>query len=97
MNAPAYRDQDTGLMKGKQSPANTSSWAFSNSTEVLCSPSEHGFCSEDKAMLVQHADGPRYVVIGSRVADEQLAKLAERVDTSIHDLLAYRNSRAGSN
>lgn len=91
INAQDYRVQDAGL-------TNTAlAWAFSDRAEVLCTPSEHGFCPEDRAMIVQYEHSPIYIVIGSRVTDGQLAKLAERVDTSLLDLISYRDSRARNN
>lgn len=88
LNAQDNRIQGAGLTD------NARAWAFGDRTEVLCTPSEHGFCPEDRAMIVQYENSPVFVVIGSRVTDGQLAKLAERVDTSLFDLIAYRNSRA---
>lgn len=93
MYSTAFRDQDTGLMKGDQSVAIPLTGSFTDRTEVLCSPSEHGFCQEDKAMIVQYGHGPEYVVIGSRVTDEQLAALAKRVKTDLMDLKAFRDAK----
>ncbi|MGV0954257.1 MAG: hypothetical protein ACOYBR_08090 [Fluviibacter sp.] len=93
MYSTAFRDQDTGLMKGDQSAAIPLAGAFTDQSEVLCSPSEYGFCPEDKAMIAQYEQGPSYIVIGSRVTDEQLMKLSQRVNTDLADLMAYRDTK----
>jgi len=93
LNSIAFRDQDTGLMKGNQSAAMPLTGTFTDRTEMLCSPSEHGFCPVDNAMIVQYEQGPINVVIGSRVTDEQLMKLAKRVNTCLADLKAFRDAK----
>jgi hypothetical protein len=94
MYSTAFRDQDTGLMKGDQTAAMPLAGSFTDRTEVMCSPSEHGYCPEDKTMIVQYEQGPEYIVIGYRVTDEQLDRLSRRVKTDLADLKSYRDNAA---
>lgn len=68
--------------------------SFTDRSEVLCSPSEHHvFCQEDSVMVTQDAHGPMCIVIGSQATDEQMNKLARRVNTGLAALIAFRDTK----
>lgn len=90
----ATRNQDTDVVFATQAKSIPHTGSFTDQTEVLCSPSEHHmFCPEDRAMITQAEYGPSYVVIGSQVTDEQLMKLAKRVNTDLAALIAFRDKK----
>lgn len=90
----SFCNENPGLNPYEQAQVNPLTGSFADRTEVLCLPSESDvFCSEDSALIAQAAHGPSYIVIGSRVTDEQLMKLATRVNTCLTALIAFRDTR----
>lgn len=90
----SFCNKNPGLNLYKQAQVIPLTGSFADRTEVLCSPSESDvFCPEDSAMIAQDAHSPSYIVIGSRVSDEQLMKLATRVNTGLTALIAFRDTR----
>ncbi|BBU69277.1 hypothetical protein [Fluviibacter phosphoraccumulans] len=71
--------------------------SFTDRSEVLRSPSEHHvFCQEDSVMVTQDAHGQMCIVIGSQATDEQMIKLAKRVNTDLAALMAFRDTKRES-